>query len=108
MLLRGPEPSLREDQQMDIHVIVKLKSSYEEWHELFINDVENRSNICDESLTLVGKADDETALITLFNVDMAAMGAMMEDPEFQKLTEAYVKEHIPYSITALNPTHKLS
>ena len=103
MLLRGAEPSLREDQQMDIHVIVKLKSSYEEWHELFINDVENRSNICDESLTLVGKADDETALITLFNVDMAAMGAMMEDPEFQKLTEDYVKEHIPYSITALNP-----
>ena len=103
MLLRGTEPSLREDQQMDIHVIVKLKSSYEEWHELFINDVENRSNICDESLTLVGKADDETALITLFNVDMAAMVAMMEDPEFQELKEDYVKEHIPYSITALNP-----
>ena len=88
---------------MDIHVIVKLKSSYEAWHELFINDVENRSKICDESRTLVGKADAATALITLFNVDMAAMGAMMEDPEFQKLTEDYVEEHIPYSITALIP-----
>ena len=91
------------DHQMDIHLIVKLKSSYEAWHELFVNDAENRSKICDDSRTLFGKADDATALVTLFDVDMEAMGAMMEDPEFQKLTEDYVEEHIPYSITALNP-----
>ena len=88
---------------MDIHLIVKLKSSYEAWHEVFVNDVDNRSKICDESKTLVGKANDSTALVTLFDVDMAAMGAMMADPEFQKLTENYVEEHIPYSITPLNP-----
>jgi hypothetical protein len=41
--------------------------------------------------------------VTLFDVDMAAMGAMMDDPEFQKLTEDYVVEHIPYSITSLAP-----
>jgi hypothetical protein len=28
---------------------------------------------------------------------------MMADPEFQKLIEDYVEEHIPYSITPLNP-----
>jgi hypothetical protein len=87
---------------MDIHLIVKLKSSYEAWHDLFINDAENRSKMCDESRTLAGKADDSTALVTLFDVDMEAMGAMMEDPDFQKLTEDYVEEHVPYSITALN------
>ena len=87
---------------MDIHLIVKLKSSYEAWHELFVNDVDNRSKICNDSKTLVGKADDSTALVTLFDVDMAAMGAMMADPEFHKLTENYVEEHIPYSITPLN------
>jgi len=27
----------------------------------------------------------------------------MADPEFQKLTEDYVEEHIPYSISALAP-----
>ena len=53
-----------------------MKSSYEAWHELFVNDAENRSRICDEGRTLVGKADDVTALVTLFDVDMAAMGAM--------------------------------
>ena len=88
---------------MDIHLIIKLKSTYEAWHDLFGNDAENRSKICDESITLVGKANDATALVTLFDVDMEAMGAMMADPEFQKLTEEYVEEHIPYSISALNP-----
>ena len=59
---------------MDIHLIVKLKSSYEAWHEIFVNDAENRSKICDESRTLFGKADDTTALVTLFDVDMAEIG----------------------------------
>ena len=80
-----------------------MKSSYEAWHELFVNDVDNRSKICNDSKTLVGKANVSTALVTLFDVDMAAMGAMMADPEFQKLTGNYVEEHIPYSITPLNP-----
>ena len=88
---------------MDIHLIVKLKSSYEAWHELFVNDAAARSKICDESRTLVGKANDTNGLVTLFNVDMEAMGAMMQDPEFHKLTADYVVEHIPYSITPLAP-----
>jgi len=84
---------------MDIHLIVKLKSSYEAWNDLFVNDADNRSKVCDESKTLVGKADESTALVTLFEVDMAAM---MADPEFYKLTENYVEEHIPYSINLIN------
>ena len=88
---------------MDIHLIVKLKSSYEAWRELFDNEVGNRSKICDESKTLVGKVSDSTVLVTFFDMNVAAMGAMMADPEFQKLTENYVEEHIPYSITPLNP-----
>ena len=88
---------------MDVHVVVKLKSSYEAWHELFINDAENRTKICDESKTLVGKADDDTALVTLFDVDMEAMGAMMSDPEFHKMTENYVEEHIPFTLSPIQP-----
>ena len=80
-----------------------MKSSYEAWHKLFINDKEKRSTICDDSRTLVGKANDTTALVTFFNVDMTAMGAMMDGPEFIKLTENYVEEHIPFSINPLNP-----
>ena len=44
------------------------------------------------------------ALVTLFDVDMDAMGAMMEDPKFHKLTEDYVVEHNPSSITPIQPS----
>jgi hypothetical protein len=88
---------------MDVHIIVKLKSSYETWKELFDIDADNRSTICDENRTLVGQANETTAIVTLFSVDMEAMGKMMTDPEFQKLTEDYVEEHIPYTITPLSP-----
>ena len=88
---------------MDVHVIVKLKSSYEAWHAVFADDGENRSKICDDSKTLVAKANDSTALVTFFDVDMEAMGAMMSDPEFHKLTEDLVVEHIPYTMTPIEP-----
>ena len=86
---------------MDIHIIVKLKSSYEAWHNLFLKDADNRSNICDESRTLVGQANASTAVITLFGVNKAAMEGMMTDPEFQRMTADYVEEHIVYSLTPL-------
>ena len=70
---------------MDIHIIVKLKSSYEAWHNLFLKDADNRSNICDESRTLVGQVNESTAVITLFEVNKAAMEGMMTDPEFKGL-----------------------
>ena len=70
---------------MDIHIIVKLKSSYEDWHKLFLEDTDNRAKICNENRTLVGKANEKTAVITLFDVDEAAMKGMMEDQDFQKM-----------------------
>ncbi len=86
---------------MDVHVIVKLKSSYQDWHNLFLKDADNRSNICDESRTLVGQVNESTAVITLFEVNKAAMEGMMTDPEFKRMTADYVDEHIGYSLTPL-------
>jgi len=57
--------------------------------------------MCDESRTLVAKANQTTAIVTIFDVDIEAMGGMMADPEFQKLTEDHVEEHIPYSMAPL-------
>ena len=51
----------------------------------------------------MGKADDATALLTLFDVDMEAIGAMMSDPEFHKMTENYVEEHIPFTLSPIQP-----
>ena len=88
---------------MDIHIIVKLKSSYEDWHKLFLEDTDNRAKICNENRTLVGKANEKTAVITLFDVDEAAMKWMMEDPDFQKMVEPYVEKHIPFALTPISP-----
>ena len=89
---------------MDIHLIIKLKSSYDAWHKMFANHLDVRSKICDESRTLVGKADESTALVTLFNVDVNAMAVMMADPEFVKMNANFVDEIFPYSIIPLNPS----
>ena len=86
---------------MDVHLIIKLKSSYNVWEKVFINHANVRSQICDESKTLFAKANDKTALVTLFDVDMEAMGQMMADPEFIKLNEDLSEEIIPYSMIAL-------
>ena len=69
---------------MDVHLVIKLKSSYDVWEEVFINHADVRSKICDESKTLFAKANDKTALVTIFDVDMEGMGKMMSDPEFEK------------------------
>ncbi len=87
---------------MDVHIIVKLKSSYEDWHKLFLDDKDNRKKICNETRTLVGKANDKTAVVTLFDVDELAMKGMMENPEFQKMVEPYVEEHIPFALTPMS------
>ena len=87
---------------MDVHIIVKLKSSYEEWHKLFLDDKDNRKKICNETRTLVGKANDKTAVVTLFDVDELAMKGMMENPDFQKMVEPYVEEHIPFALTPMS------
>ena len=88
---------------MDVHIIVKLKSSYENWHKLFLKDKDNRKKICNESRTLVGKANDKTAVVTLFDVDEIAMKGMMENPDFQKMVEPYVEEHISFALTPMSP-----
>ena len=87
---------------MDVHIIVKLKSSYEDWHKLFLDDKDNRKKICNEARTLVDKANDKTAVVTLFDVDELAMKGMMENPDFQKMVEPYVEEHIPFALTPMS------
>ena len=88
---------------MDLHIIVRLKASYEAWKSMFDDHAPVRADVCDDTRTLFGKASDTTALISIFDVDMEKMGAMMADPEFQKLTETLVEEHIVYTLSPLAP-----
>tara|TARA_B110000495_G_C22672641_1_gene397453 strand:+ start:135 stop:401 length:267 start_codon:yes stop_codon:yes gene_type:complete len=79
---------------MDVNVVVKIKSSYSVWRGFYDNDAENREKVCDDSRTICGQVDDKTAMVNFYDVDMEAMGAMMSSPEFIKLTEDHLVEHI--------------
>ncbi|MED5407035.1 MAG: hypothetical protein VYD25_04765 [Pseudomonadota bacterium] len=88
---------------MDLMITAHIKSSYEEWKGLFDADAGPRGDLCDEARTMVGKVDERTAIIALFDVDMAALGQRLNDPEFQKMTEPYVDRHDVYTIEPMAP-----
>ena len=87
---------------MDLQIILTLKVSYYEWHKIFVDHTAVRAKVCDESRTLVAKANDTTALVTCFDVDMPAFGAMMQSPEFIKLNEPTTEKVVPYFLTPLD------
>ena len=46
-------------------------ANYDEWKEAFDNHAE-RATICDESKTTVGKVNDTSCIVMLYDVDMNA------------------------------------
>ena len=87
-----------ERNKMNLMITAHLKRSFDSWKVLFDNDDSVRANYCDESKTMVGKVDDKTALIALFDVDQAKMNARLSSPEFAKLVEDYVERHDLYTL----------
>lgn len=60
-----------------MNVIVKVSmANYEEWKEAFDNHAE-RATICDESKTTVGKVNDTSCIVMLYDVDMQGMQELM-------------------------------
>jgi hypothetical protein len=41
---------------MDLHIIVRLKASYEAWKSMFDDHAPVRAGVCDDTRTLFGKA----------------------------------------------------
>ena len=60
-----------------MNVIVKVSmANYDEWKEAFDNHAE-RATICDESKTTVGKINDTSCIVMLYDVDMQGMQEIM-------------------------------
>lgn len=60
-----------------MNVIVKVSmANYDEWKEAFDNHTE-RGRICDESKTTVGKVNDTSCIVMLYDVDMQGMQELM-------------------------------
>ena len=53
--------------------------------------------------TLVAKADEATAMIVFYGVDMEAMAGFLATPEFAARTSHLVSGHTVYSISELAP-----
>ena len=70
-----------------MNVIVKVSmANYNEWKEAFDNHAE-RATICDESKTTVGKINDTSCIVMLYDVDMQGMQELMGSEFMIRLSE---------------------
>ena len=70
-----------------MNVIVKVSmANYDEWKEAFDNHSE-RATICDESKTTVGKINDTSCIVMLYDVNMQGMQELMGSEFMIRLSE---------------------
>ena len=70
-----------------MNVIVKVSmANYNEWKEAFDNHAE-RATICDESKTTVGKINDTSCIVMLYDVDIQGMQELMGSEFMIRLSE---------------------
>ena len=80
-------------------LVVKMtKSNYTEWKKLFDEDAEKQEKFMKD--TLVGKIDENTAVVTADIFDPEGMQTHISDPEQSKIFEEMGIEH---TINILQP-----
>ena len=87
---------------MDILILAHLTSSYDDWKIIFDEDAEARKAMI-SGKTLVAQANEKTAMIVFYGVDMEAMAMFLATPEFAGRTAHLVSGHTLYSISELAP-----
>ena len=87
---------------MDLLIRVSLNSSFAEWKAKFDEDAEERQKFMSGEV-LVSQADEETALVVAYGVDVPAMAEFMGTPDFAEATADFVKSHTIYNIAELEP-----
>ena len=78
-------------------LVVKMtKSNYTEWKKLFDEDAEKQEKFMKD--TLVGKIDENTAVVTSDVFDPEGMKQALSDPELGKRLEEMGVEHTIYML----------
>ena len=87
-----------------MNVIVKVSmANYDEWKEAFDNHAE-RATICDESKTTVGKINDTSCIVMLYDVDMQGMQELMGSEFMIRLSEEMqINNEEMHSFSPLQP-----
>ena len=78
-------------------IVVKMtKTNYTEWKKLFDGDAENRAKFMRDAL--VGKVDENTAVVTADVFDPEGMKQALSDPELGKIFKKKGIEHTMYML----------
>jgi hypothetical protein len=78
-------------------IVVKItKTNYTKWKKLFDGDAENRAKFMRDAL--VGKVDENTAVVTSDVFDPEGMKQALSDPELGKIFEEMGIEHTVYML----------
>ena len=78
-------------------IVVKMtKTNYTEWKKLFDGDAEMRSKFMRDAL--VGKVDENTAVVTADIFDPEGMKQALSGPEVEKLLKEMGIEHTIYML----------
>ena len=78
-------------------LVVKMtKSNYTEWKKLFDEDAEKQGKFMKD--TLVGKIDENTAVVTADIFDPEGMQTHISDPDQSKILEEMGIEHTIYML----------
>ena len=90
---------------MDLLIIVNIKSSYDSWKAIFDSNPAERQEFADETRTRVAKADDNTAMVQFFDVDMQKMSKVLNNPNStaaEVMAEHVVSREI-YKVEKMTP-----
>ena len=79
-----------------MNVVKMTKTNYTEWKKLFDGDAENRAKSMIDAL--VGKVDENTAVVTGDIFDPEGMKQALSDPELGKIFEEMGIEHTMYKL----------
>ena len=70
-----------------MNVVLKIScNDYSAWKKDFDSHKE-RAAVCDETKTTVGKIDDKSCMVMLYDVDVAGMQKLMSSDYLKTLTE---------------------
>jgi len=88
--------------QVNMASIAHLKCDYGTWEKLFLSNEDNQEQVNNGNF-LYGKANDNTAIIIMKDVDMAAMAKRASDPKFKKMVEPYIEYHEFFTMNEMKP-----
>ena len=77
-------------------VVKMINSNYTEWKKIFDEDAEKQEKFMKD--TLVGKIDENTAVVTADIFDPEGMQTHISDPEQSKIFEEMGIEHTVYML----------